>query len=69
MAVLGRPILRLRGKLGRGFLVPTFAFDTNLGSAGNLIVIIGILASARFVLALAGLDIGTSLAASVPAAR
>ncbi|MGA7713237.1 MAG: NADH-quinone oxidoreductase subunit H [Rhizomicrobium sp.] len=42
------------------FLVPTFAFDTNLGSAGDLIVIIGILASARFVLALAGLDIGTS---------
>ena len=42
------------------FLVPTFAFDTNFGSTGDLIVIIGILASARFVLALAGLDIGTS---------
>jgi len=41
-------------------LVPTFTFDTGLGSAADFIVIIGLLASARFTLALAGLDIGTS---------
>ncbi len=41
-------------------LVPTFTFDAGLGPAADLIVIVGLLASARFALALAGLDVGTS---------
>ena len=41
-------------------LVPTFAFDAGLGSVADIIVIVGLLASARFAQALAGLDIGTS---------
>ena len=41
-------------------LVPTFAFDLPLGPSADLIAIVALLASARFVLALAGLDIGTS---------
>jgi formate hydrogenlyase subunit 4 len=41
-------------------LVPMFAFASGLSSAADFIVIIGLLASARFALALAGLDIGTS---------
>ncbi len=41
-------------------LVPTFTFDVGLGAMADLIVIVGILASARFALALAGLDVGTS---------
>lgn len=42
------------------FLIPTFTADTGLGPVADLIVIVGLLASARFMLALAGLDIGTS---------
>lgn len=41
-------------------LVPSFVFDAGLGAAADLIVIIGLLATARFALALAGLDIGTA---------
>jgi formate hydrogenlyase subunit 4 len=41
-------------------MIPTFTFDTGLGYAADLIVIVGLLTTARFVLALAGLDIGTS---------
>jgi formate hydrogenlyase subunit 4 len=41
-------------------LVPTFMSDLPLGPAADLIAIVGLLASARFALALAGLDIGTS---------
>jgi len=41
-------------------LVPTFATGLPLGSAADLIVIVALLGSARFVLALAGLDVGTS---------
>ena len=41
-------------------LVPTFTFDTGLGASADFIAIIGLLACARFALALAGLDIGTS---------
>jgi formate hydrogenlyase subunit 4 len=41
-------------------LVPMFAFAGGLSSAADFIVMIGLLASARFALALAGLDIGTS---------
>ncbi|MDE2494082.1 MAG: NADH-quinone oxidoreductase subunit H [Alphaproteobacteria bacterium] len=40
--------------------VPTFTFDVRLTPAADLIAIAGLLASARFTLALAGLDIGTS---------
>ena len=41
-------------------LVPTFATGLPLSAAGDIIAIIALLASARFFLALAGLDIGTS---------
>lgn len=41
-------------------LVPTFVFDTGLGAAADLIAVIGLLATARFALALAGLDVGTA---------
>ena len=41
-------------------LVPTFTFDLRLAPAADLIAIVGLLASARFALALAGLDVGTS---------
>jgi formate hydrogenlyase subunit 4 len=40
--------------------VPTFAIALPLGFSADLIVITGLLASARFLLALAGLDVGTS---------
>jgi len=41
-------------------LVPTFAFGLPLGPSADLIAIAGLLGSARFLLAVAGLDIGTS---------
>jgi formate hydrogenlyase subunit 4 len=41
-------------------LVPTFATGLPFGWAADLIVIIALLASARFALALAGMDVGTS---------
>ncbi len=41
-------------------LVPTFAFGLPLGPSADLIAIVGLLGSARFLLALAGLDVGTS---------
>ena len=41
-------------------LVPTFAFGLPLGPSADLIAIVGLLGSARFTLALAGLDVGTS---------
>lgn len=41
-------------------LVPTFATGLPLGAAADLIVIVALLGTARFVLALAGLDVGTS---------
>ena len=41
-------------------LVPVFGPELALGSAGDLIALTGLLASARFVLTLAGLDVGTS---------
>jgi formate hydrogenlyase subunit 4 len=41
-------------------LVPTFATGLVLSSAADLIAIVALLGSARFALALAGLDIGTS---------
>jgi formate hydrogenlyase subunit 4 len=41
-------------------LVPTFATGLMFGWVGDLIVIIALIGSARFFLALAGMDIGTS---------
>jgi formate hydrogenlyase subunit 4 len=41
-------------------LVPTFATGLQLGAAADLIVIVALLGTARFMLALAGLDVGTS---------
>ena len=41
-------------------LVPTFAAGLLFGSAADLIVIIALLGSARFFMALAGLDVGTA---------
>jgi len=41
-------------------LVPTFAIDLPLGRSADLIAIVALLATARFFLALAGLDVGTS---------
>jgi formate hydrogenlyase subunit 4 len=41
-------------------LVPTFATGLTFGWVGDLIVIIALIGSARFFLALAGMDIGTS---------
>ncbi|HTY69550.1 MAG TPA: NADH-quinone oxidoreductase subunit H [Alphaproteobacteria bacterium] len=41
-------------------LVPTFMTRQPLSPAADLIALVGLLASARFVLALAGMDVGTS---------
>jgi len=41
-------------------LVPTFAMGLPLGAAADMIVIVALLGTARFMLALAGLDVGTS---------
>jgi formate hydrogenlyase subunit 4 len=41
-------------------LVPTFATGLTLGAAADLIVIVALLGTARFMLALAALDVGTS---------
>ncbi|MBV8342437.1 MAG: NADH-quinone oxidoreductase subunit H [Gammaproteobacteria bacterium] len=41
-------------------LVPTFATGLPLGAAADIIVIVALLGTARFMLALAGLDVGTS---------
>jgi formate hydrogenlyase subunit 4 len=41
-------------------LVPTFATGLPLSAAADLIVIVALLGTARFLLALAGLDVGTS---------
>ncbi len=41
-------------------LVPTFATGLVLGRSADLVAIIALLAAARFVLALAGMDVGTS---------
>lgn len=41
-------------------LIPTFASSLVLSPSADLITIVGLLASARFALALAGMDVGTS---------
>jgi formate hydrogenlyase subunit 4 len=59
----GAPVFIFAATWVAATLVPTFVFDTGLGAAADLIAILGILAAARFALALAGLDIGTSFGA------
>ncbi len=41
-------------------LVPTFVTGLSLGAGADIIVIVALLGTARFLLALAGLDVGTS---------
>ena len=41
-------------------LVPTFTAALPLGQSADFIAVVGLLASARFILTLAGLDVGTS---------
>jgi formate hydrogenlyase subunit 4 len=41
-------------------LVPTFFLNTELGVAADFIAIVGLLGTARFAVALAGLDVGTA---------
>jgi formate hydrogenlyase subunit 4 len=54
------PYLVFSTTLVAAALVPTFATGLVLSHAADLIAIVALLGSARFVLALAGLDIGTS---------
>ena len=54
------PYLILATTLVAAALVPTFATGLAFSPAADLIAIVALLGSARFVLALAGLDIGTS---------
>ena len=50
-------------------LVPTFASGLPLGAVADIIVIVALLATARFLLALAGLDVGTSFGGLARAAK
>ncbi len=54
------PYLIVATVLVAAALVPTFATGLAISPAADLIAIVALLGSARFVLALAGLDIGTS---------
>jgi len=54
------PYLIFSTTLVAAALVPTFATGLVLSDAADLIAIVALLGSARFVLALAGLDVGTS---------
>jgi formate hydrogenlyase subunit 4 len=54
------PYLVFATTLTAAALVPTFATGLAFSPAADLIAIVALLASARFVLALAGLDVGTS---------
>jgi formate hydrogenlyase subunit 4 len=54
------PYLIFAATLVAAALVPTFATGLPLSPAADLIAIVALLGSARFALALAGLDIGTS---------
>ena len=60
MAVPLRALSGVRRDLGRRGFVPTFATGLLFSWSADLIAIIALLGSARFFLALAGLDIGTS---------
>jgi formate hydrogenlyase subunit 4 len=54
------PYLIFATTLVAAALVPTFATGLAISPAADLIAIVALLGSARFVLALAGLDVGTS---------
>ena len=54
------PYLILAATWVAAALVPTFASGLPAGAAADIIVIVGLLGTARFLLALAGLDVGTS---------
>jgi formate hydrogenlyase subunit 4 len=54
------PYLVFAAIWGAAALVPTFATGLVFGRAADLIAIVGLLATARFFLALAGMDVGTS---------
>ena len=56
----GAPYVIFAATLIAASLVPTFATGLVFSSAADLIAIVALLGSARFALALAGLDIGTS---------
>ena len=60
LAVPRRSLSRVRAHAGRRSLVPTIATERPFALAADFIAIVALLASARFFLALAGLDIGTS---------
>jgi len=56
----GAPTFIAGTTLAAALLVPTFVFDAGLAAFADLLTLVGLLAAARFALALAGLDIGTS---------
>ena len=60
MAVSNRPLFCICLHMGRAALVPTFAANLMFSWSGDLIAITALLGSARFALALASMDIGTS---------
>ena len=60
LAVPGRPYLVFATTWVAAALVPTFAVGLLFSWSADLIAIIALLGSARFFLALAGLDVGTS---------
>ena len=60
MAVPGHPLSHLRRDLGRGVARSDFPTGLLFSWSADLIAIIALLGSARFFLALAGLDVGTS---------
>ena len=55
-----RALCHVRRDLGSAALVPTFATGLLFSWSADLIAIIALLGSARFFLALAGMDVGTS---------
>jgi formate hydrogenlyase subunit 4 len=56
----GAPYLVFAATWVAAALVPTFATDLRVSYAADMIAIVALLGSARFMLALAGLDVGTS---------
>ena len=57
---LAAPYVVFATTLVAAVIVPTFAIDLPLSATADLIAIVALLGTARFFLALAGLDIGTS---------
>lgn len=54
------PVVVLAAMVSAAMLVPTIAIQPALDHAGDLLVVVGLLALARFVLALAALDAGSA---------